>query len=73
MLVGPDRFIPIAEECGLVGDLMLTLLEQACRDAAEWDPNLVLSINVSPIQLKDRSLAETWRRCSREPDSRPPG
>ena len=58
LLVGPDRFIPIAEECGLVGDLMLTLLEQACRDAAEWDPNLVLSINVSPIQLKDRSLAE---------------
>lgn len=55
--VGPDQFIPIAEECGLVGDLMLALLEQACADAARWDPDLTLSINVSPTQLKDRALS----------------
>lgn len=56
--VGPCEFIPIAEECGLVGELMLTLLAQACIDATAWGPDLTLSINVSPTQLKDRWLSE---------------
>lgn len=56
--VGPCEFIPIAEECGLVGELMLNLLEQACVDATAWGPGLTLSINVSPTQLKDRWLSE---------------
>lgn len=56
--VGPTEFIPIAEECGLVGDLMLSLLEQACIDATAWDSRHTLSINVSPTQLKDRWLSE---------------
>ncbi|RYG79189.1 MAG: EAL domain-containing protein [Alphaproteobacteria bacterium] len=56
--VGPCEFIPIAEECGLVGDLMLNLLEQACSDAMAWDHDITLSINVSPTQLKDRWLSE---------------
>lgn len=56
--VGPDQFIPIAEECGLIGELMLVLLDQACREAATWGDNLVLSINMSPTQLKDRTFAE---------------
>lgn len=56
--VGPCEFIPIAEECGLVGELMLSLLEQACVDATAWGPDLTLSINVSPTQLKDRWLSE---------------
>ncbi len=56
--IGPCEFIPIAEECGLVGDLMLNLLEQACRDATAWGQDLTLSINVSPTQLKDRWLSE---------------
>lgn len=56
--VGPCEFIPIAEECGLVGELMLNLLAQACVDATAWGPELTLSINVSPTQLKDRWLSE---------------
>ncbi|WP_422055596.1 putative bifunctional diguanylate cyclase/phosphodiesterase [Sphingomonas sp.] len=56
--VGPSEFIPIAEECGLVGELMLNLLEQACVDATAWGQDLTLSINVSPTQLKDRWLSE---------------
>lgn len=56
--VGPDKFIPVAEECGLIGDLMLRLLEQACREASSWGPDVILSFNVSPVQLKDPWLAE---------------
>jgi EAL domain-containing protein (putative c-di-GMP-specific phosphodiesterase class I) len=56
--VGPDQFIPIAEECGLITELMLTLLEQACIDARDWDTKLTLAINISPPQFKDRALSD---------------
>lgn len=56
--IGPNQFIPIAEECGLVGELMFQLLEQACLDAASWYPHVTLAINVSPVQLKDPWFSE---------------
>jgi diguanylate cyclase (GGDEF)-like protein len=52
-LVSPDVFIPVAEEIGLIGDLSESLIEQALEDAKDWDPNLSLSVNISPLQLRD--------------------
>lgn len=52
-LVGPEIFIPIAEEAGLIGELSDQLMAQAFSDAREWDDHLTLSINVSPCQLRD--------------------
>jgi len=49
--IGPEQFIPIAEECGLINVLMLRLLRRACRETRDWD--IGISINVSPTQLKD--------------------
>ncbi|MBY8825607.1 putative bifunctional diguanylate cyclase/phosphodiesterase [Sphingomonas colocasiae] len=57
-LVGPDQFVPIAEECGLIQDLMLKLLDRACLDAGAWDQRLTISVNVSPVQLKDSWFSE---------------
>src|SRR5690606_25892544 len=51
--VSPDIFIPIAEEIGVIGELSEGLMRQAFEDAKQWDPKLTLSINVSPIQLRD--------------------
>jgi diguanylate cyclase (GGDEF)-like protein len=56
--VGPQDFIPIAEECGLINDLMLNVLDQMCREARNWDAELTIAVNVSPVQLKDPWLAE---------------
>jgi diguanylate cyclase (GGDEF)-like protein len=56
--VGPDQFVPIAEECGLIGELLLGLLDRACVDARGWDPSLTIAINISPVQLKDPLLAQ---------------
>jgi diguanylate cyclase (GGDEF)-like protein len=54
--IAPDRFIPIAEDCGLIRQLSDCLLRRACKDAMAW-PNLVmLSFNISPAQLKDKTL-----------------
>jgi diguanylate cyclase (GGDEF)-like protein len=52
-LVSPEVFIPIAEEIGLIGELSESLIEQALEDAKEWDPKLSLSVNISPVQLRD--------------------
>jgi predicted signal transduction protein with EAL and GGDEF domain len=57
-LVGPDIFIPIAEEIGLITELSEQLIAQALRDAAEWNPALTLSVNISPIQLRDPWFAQ---------------
>lgn len=55
-LLGPERFIPIAEDSGDIGDLSYTLLAQASRDAAAWPAHLRFSINISPVQLRDPDL-----------------
>jgi len=52
-LVSPDIFIPVAEEIGVIGELSESLIKQAFADAKKWDPELTLSINISPIQLRD--------------------
>lgn len=57
-LINPDIFVPIAEEIGLISDLSDKLMEQAFRDAREWDDSLTLSINISPVQLRDPWFAQ---------------
>ena len=54
--VPPDRFIPVAESCGLMNQLSDCLLRQAAHTAARWPDDLTLSFNISPSQLKDRTL-----------------
>ena len=57
-LIAPDAFIPIAEECGLLGALSMAVMRRAFEEARDWDPSLTLSVNISPSQLKDPWLAQ---------------
>jgi diguanylate cyclase (GGDEF)-like protein len=57
-IVAPDEFIGVAEECGLISDLSLSVMRQAFEEARSWDPELTLSVNISPSQLKDPWLAQ---------------
>ncbi|WOE76540.1 putative bifunctional diguanylate cyclase/phosphodiesterase [Alterisphingorhabdus coralli] len=57
-LVSPDIFIPIAEECGLISDLSESIMRRALTDALDWDSELILSVNISPIQLRDPWLSQ---------------
>lgn len=54
--ISPLEFITVAEECGLIVELGERLLRNACRDAAQWPSDLTLSVNLSPVQLRDTSL-----------------
>ncbi|HXG81927.1 MAG TPA: EAL domain-containing protein [Sphingomicrobium sp.] len=57
-LIEPDRFIPVAEEHGLIGRLSEQVILAALTEAAEWDPSIKLSVNISPTQLTDSWLAQ---------------
>lgn len=55
--VSPGRFIPLAEERGIIAPLTESLLWQASRAAADWPDELFLSFNLSSTQLIDPSTA----------------
>jgi diguanylate cyclase (GGDEF)-like protein len=56
--IGPDVFIPVAEEIGLIGRLSEKVIGDALREAAGWDPKIKISVNISPLQLADGWLAQ---------------
>jgi predicted signal transduction protein with EAL and GGDEF domain len=49
--VPPNVFIPVAEECGLMGPLGEFIIEEACRAAASWPEPITVALNVSPKQI----------------------
>ena len=57
-LIEPDRFIPVAEEHGLIGRLSEQIILAALIQGAGWDPSIKLSVNISPTQLTDSWLAQ---------------
>ncbi|CAN5548680.1 hypothetical protein BH20ACT23_BH20ACT23_22560 [soil metagenome] len=60
-LVAPVEFIPLAEESGLIIPLGRWVMREACRQARDWpitDPEISLSINVSPKQFQHPGLVE---------------
>ena len=57
-LVGPDIFIPIAEEIGVISEMSERLMAQAFEDAKKWDSELTLSVNISPVQMRDPWFAQ---------------
>ena len=57
-VIGPDDFIPIAEDTGLIIDLGRFVLREACRQTMRWRhlpgaEDLSVSVNVSPHQIYD--------------------
>jgi diguanylate cyclase (GGDEF)-like protein/PAS domain S-box-containing protein len=73
--VSPDRFIPIAEETGLIGPLGFWVIEAASRQMKEWKERFGtvtrIAVNVSPLQLRSKDFAsqvlEVMRRCEVDP------
>jgi diguanylate cyclase (GGDEF)-like protein len=72
--IGPDRFIPAAEDSGLILALGEWVLRQACRDAAGWHRlhGTAVTVNVSPRQLVEPGYVETVDRALRD-SGLPPG
>jgi diguanylate cyclase (GGDEF)-like protein/PAS domain S-box-containing protein len=68
-LLGPDQFLPLAEQTGLIVPIGRLVLADACRTLADWQEAyprrqpLTLSVNVSMRQLHDAQVVEDVRRA----------
>ena len=52
-LLSPETFLSIAEDIGVIHDITLKILRDGCIAARDWAPGTVLSINLSPSQIKE--------------------
>ncbi len=59
-LISPDRFIPLAEELGLIRPIGKWVIKEACQQLKQWHQQghdqLRIAVNVSPIQLADEGF-----------------
>jgi diguanylate cyclase (GGDEF)-like protein len=66
-LVSPADFIPLAEECGLIGAIGEWVIREACRQARAWQeegvPSLRISVNLSASQFREVGLVDSIRRA----------
>ena len=64
-VVSPADFIPLAEECGLIGAIGAWVTREACRQARAWQnegvPPLRVSVNLSASQFRDSGLVDNIR------------
>jgi EAL domain-containing protein (putative c-di-GMP-specific phosphodiesterase class I)/GGDEF domain-containing protein len=60
-IVSPGRFIPVAEESGLIGPLSDAIMREACWKAAAWaraGTPAKVAVNVSALQFRSEKFAE---------------
>jgi len=64
-IVSPAEFIPLAEECGLIGEIGGWVIREACRQTRVWQidgvPALRVSVNLSASQFRDSGLLDLIR------------
>jgi EAL domain-containing protein (putative c-di-GMP-specific phosphodiesterase class I)/GGDEF domain-containing protein len=59
-IVGPGRFIPVAEESGMIGPLADAILRDACWKAAAWaraGHSIKVAVNISALQFRNEDFA----------------
>jgi diguanylate cyclase (GGDEF)-like protein len=54
--ISPAEFIPIAESSSMIEPMTAWALERACLDAMEWDENVRVAVNISPVLIKSDGL-----------------
>lgn len=62
-LLGPDTFIPLAEQSDLIVPLGRWVLGEACRTARDWPDQLLVSVNLSPAQFSRSDVVADVREA----------
>ena len=57
--IPPDQFVPIIEDAGLIHQIGDWVIREACTEAARWDPQMRVAVNISAAQLTGAGLAKT--------------
>jgi EAL domain-containing protein (putative c-di-GMP-specific phosphodiesterase class I) len=55
--ISPTKFIPLAEEAGLIGKIGEWVLRTALEEAARWPDHVRVAVNLSPLQFNDPAVA----------------
>src|SRR5947209_8185447 len=71
--ISPEKFVPLAEEAGLIGKIGEWVLRTALEEAAQWPDHVRVAVNLSPLQFNDplvvdmvaKHLQETGVRADR--------
>ena len=65
--IPPSQFIPLAEETGLIVQLGAWVLNEVCRQIAEWSAarlgQIPVAVNVSPVQISKPDFAQLVEEC----------
>ncbi|HEY0629895.1 MAG TPA: EAL domain-containing protein [Sphingomicrobium sp.] len=69
--ISPDKFIPLAEECGMIGKIGEFVLREALAEAANWPDHVRIAVNLSPIQFNDPNIVDTIAALIAEFDFNP--
>jgi diguanylate cyclase (GGDEF)-like protein len=74
-LLMPEDFIPLSEDCGLVGAIGEWVLQEACRQSKAWQreglARLRVAVNVSATQFRQGNLLDVIQRALRASDLDP--
>ncbi|WP_407167747.1 EAL domain-containing protein [Bradyrhizobium sp. ORS 111] len=62
-MIPPAKFIPLAEETGLIVPLGEWVLRTACAEAAKWPCDLKIAVNLSPAQFRSHELVPVVMRA----------
>nr|WP_294169015.1 EAL domain-containing protein [uncultured Sphingomonas sp.] len=61
--ISPAKFIPLAEECGMIGRIGEWVLGTAVQEAALWPEAVRVAVNLSPIQFNDPGIVGVVERA----------
>ena len=56
--ISPSKFVPLAEEAGLIGKIGEWVLRTALEEAANWPDHVRVAVNLSPLQFNDPSVVD---------------
>lgn len=65
-MVMPSRFIPVAEETGLIAPIGEWVLRNACLEAARWPGQTRIAVNLSPVQFERSDIVDIVAAALRE-------
>jgi len=57
-IISPIQFIPLAETTGIIGELTLSVLQQACEQALSFPDDSFIALNIAPRDIQDEWLVE---------------
>lgn len=62
-ILPPDQFLSIADEIGMANEIGAWVIEKACAQAASWPRDIVVGINLSPLQIASDDVAQRVERA----------